>query len=114
MHALADFFERFFGGGALVFGADAGGKIAVQIISTQQRGVAVDVIAVKGIELGEADWILMDDARKIHELGKADDFWMIAEGKKLFDRQIGASRLQMRGWHAGGKLDADIHDRFER
>ncbi len=55
MHALADLFQRFVGGGAFVVGADAGGEIAVEVVAREQRRVAVDMAALEGVELGEAD-----------------------------------------------------------
>ena len=54
----------------------------------------------------------MEDAGEVHEFREADHLRMIAEGQELFDRQVGAGRFQMGGGHAGGKLDADIHDRL--
>ncbi len=114
VHALADLFERFCGRRAFVFGADAGREIAVEVDAAQQRRVAVDMAALEGFELGHADRILVDHAGEIHEFRKADDLGMIAEGQELLDRQIGAGGFEMCGGHAGGELDADIHDRFER
>jgi hypothetical protein len=90
VHALADLLQRLLGGGAFVLGADAGRQIAVQIIAAQQRRVAVDMVAVEGVELGEADRVLVDDAREIHEFGKADDLRVIAEGQEPLDRQVRA------------------------
>ncbi|MCY1227100.1 hypothetical protein D9M72_393600 [compost metagenome] len=114
VHALADLLHRLLSRGAFMVGADAGGEVAVQVLAGQQRRVAVDMRALKGVELGEADRVLVHDAGEIHELGEADDFWMVAERQKPFDWQIGARRLQMCRRHAGRELDADVHDRFER
>ncbi|MNU75301.1 hypothetical protein D3C71_648280 [compost metagenome] len=90
MHALADFLQRLRGAGAFMFGADAGGEITVQRRSGQKWRVPVDMLALEGLELCHAHRVLVDDAGKIHEFGKADDLRMIVERQQLFDRQIGA------------------------
>ena len=42
-HALADLLERLLGARRLVVGADAGGKIAVELVSPDERRMAVDM-----------------------------------------------------------------------
>jgi hypothetical protein len=83
MHALADLFERLLGGRAFMIGADAGGEIAVQVIAAQERRVAIDMAVPEGVELGEAAGSLWMTPGKVHELGKADDLRMVAEGQEL-------------------------------
>jgi len=112
MHALADLLHGFVRRRAFVLGADARRQVAVQVVAAQQRRVAIDVVAPEGVELGEAARILVDDAREIHEFGQTDDLRMVAEGQEFFDGQIGAGGFQMGGGHAGGELDADVHDRL--
>ena len=97
MHALADLFERFFRCRALVVGADTGRQIAVEIKAAQQRRMAVDMAVLKGVELGQADRVLVDDAGKIHEFRQPDDLLVVAEGQEFFDRQAGARGFQMGG-----------------
>ncbi len=89
MHAFADFLQRLRGARAFVFRADAGGEITVEGRSGQKRGVAIDMLALKGLKLGHAHRVLMDDAGEIHEFGKTDDLRVMSERQELFDRQIG-------------------------
>ena len=44
-HPLAQFFQPYFCRRRLMFGADPGGDIAVQVIAAQQGGVAVNMAA---------------------------------------------------------------------
>ena len=113
VHALADLFERFLCACALMVGPNAGREITVQFLAAKQGRMAVDVPILEGVELGEANRILMKDAREVHEFGKPDHLRMVAEGDQALDRQVGTSRLEMRRRHARGKLDADVHHRFQ-
>ncbi len=97
---------------AFMVGADAGGEIAVQVPARQKRRVAVDMTVLEGLELRHADRILVDHAGEVHEFGKADNLRVGCGRVGAARRQIRARRLQMRRRHAGGQLDANIHDRL--
>ncbi len=48
--------------------------------------MAVDMPILEGIEFCKANRILVDDTRKIHELGKPDHLRVVAKGDKALHR----------------------------
>ena len=100
-HPLAQLFQTLLIGGRLVFGADTGGDIAVQIVPAQQGGMAVDMAAGKSLQLFHAAGVLMQNARIIHEFRQPDHARMIHQRDQIRRLQPRARRLHMGRGHAG-------------
>lgn len=93
-HAFPDFLQSLGGGCGFVIGADAGGQVAVQIIAANQRRMAVDMAVLKCGQFVEDIGIGVQDAGKIHELGKTDDMGIVPERQKVVDLQLRPGRLE--------------------
>ena len=76
-------------------GADAGGEIAVEGHSAQQRGMAVDVPTGERVELRQEARILGQHARKVHHLGQPEGRGMGAQRQQVGQLQPGAGGLQL-------------------
>ena len=113
-HPLLQLFHRLGGRGRLVFRADAGADIGVQILSAQQRRVPVDMPPFEGLQLGHRARIAKDHAGIVHELGQSDHAGMVGQGGQIIRRQFGPRRFHMCRGHAGGQVHADIHHRARR
>src|SRR5690606_5004737 len=70
-HALHQLFAGLAGGGRLMVGADAGGEVTVELEIGEQGGVAVDVTALEGLQLGYDAGVGGEDAGVVHHLGEA-------------------------------------------
>lgn len=80
-------------------------------MATQQRRMAIDMPVLEGQQLVENILVGGQHTGKVHELGQADDLRMIAERQKVRGQQAGPRCLLRRRRHAGGELDAKVHDR---
>ena len=78
LEALAKLLAGLLEAGALVAVADAAAGVGVELVAGDERGVAVDMRALKGDELVEDRLVLVEDPREIHELGEADHLRMVA------------------------------------
>ena len=111
---LAQLFQCLICRRGLMLGADAGADIAVQVFATQKRRVAVDMAAPECAQLGQAAFVLEQNAGKIHELCQTDDTRMVHQRGKVRRRKMGPGGFHMGGRHAGRQLHADIHHGFGR
>ena len=82
----------------------------MRAVPRKQRRVAVDMAVLEGGELGEDAGIAVEHAGEIHHLGEADHLGMVAKGQQVVDLEPGAGGLERGRGHAGGEVDADIHD----
>ena len=110
-HPLLEFLAGFLGAGRFVFGSDAGSDIGVEVHARQKRAMTVDMAALEEFELGHGAGITVDDARVVHEFGKADAGRVAHERGDVGGVERGAGGLHVGRGHAGRELDADIHER---
>ena len=108
-HALGKLFAGLARVRRLMVGADAGGEVAVQIEPGEKRRMPVDMSALEGRELGDDGIVRRQNAREIHELGKADHLGMVDERQQISDFQPRARGLERGRRHAGGKLHPEVH-----
>ncbi len=109
-HALGELFARLCGAGGFVIGADAGGEIAIERLATQQRRMPVDMAVLEGEQLCQNTRIGVEHAGEVHHLGEADHLWVAAERQQVLDVKTGTGGLERGRGHAGGEIDAHIHD----
>ncbi len=93
----------------LVVGADAGGKIAVQVVAADERGVAVDMPVLEGDQLVEHVRIGGQHAGEIHELGEADHLRVRPHRQEIGGAQRRPRGFERRRRHTGRELDAQVH-----
>ncbi len=110
-HPLAELFQRLLGCRRLMFGADAGGDIGVEVAARELRAVAVDMAALEKRELGDAAGVAVDDAGIVHEFGETDAGGMAHDAPEVAGMDGGARGFHMGRGHAGGQLHADVHQR---
>ena len=110
MHALRQFLQRLFGARRLMVGADAGGKIAVEVKPAQQRRVSVYVAALEQREFCQHIGRARQHAGKIHEFGEADDPLVLHQRREVGRLQPRAAGFKMRRRHAARQVDAQVHD----
>ena len=108
-HALLKLFARFFGGRRLVFGADPGGDIGVQVAARQLRAMPVDMPAVEQPQFVHRLRIAVYHPGIIHEFREADARGMAAQRRDIRGQKLSARRLHMGRGHAGGQLHPDVH-----
>jgi hypothetical protein len=70
LHALRELLLRLWEVGDFVVGAHAGAQIAIERGAAEQRAVSIDRARLERRELGEANGIARENARKVHEFGK--------------------------------------------
>ncbi len=109
-HALADLLQRFVGAGRLVVGADAGGKIAVEVASAQQRRMAVNVAIGEALELRDAARVGGKHPGDVHELGEPKNLRVIAIAQKVGGLDPRARGLELGCRNAARELHAQVHD----
>jgi hypothetical protein len=108
-HAFLQLLARFVGRGRFVVGADPCREIGVEIAAAKERRVPVDMAILIGHKLVEHIGRRGQHAGKVHELGKADDLPMAAEGQKISRKQSRARGFELGRRNAGGELDAEVH-----
>ena len=84
-----------------MFGADAGGDIAVQVIAAQKRRVPVNVATAEGLQLFHAARVFVQHAGIIHELGQPDHPRMVHQRHQIGGHQPGTCGLHMGRGHTG-------------
>lgn len=100
-HALPQLLPRLVGGRGFVVGANSRGKIAVKIMTAQQRRVAINVPVLERRELVQHRLFSGENTWKVHELGQADDLGVIAKRKQVRCDQMGAGCFELGRRHAG-------------
>ncbi|MND93178.1 hypothetical protein D3C80_853570 [compost metagenome] len=114
MHPLAHLLKCFLSTCRLVFGANTGSNITIQIKPTQKWRVTIDMASLKCFELRHAFGIFGENAWKIHEFGQSNDLGMIGKRLQIVDQKFCTRGFHMCCRHAARELNANIHDGFKR
>ena len=95
----------------LVTVTNTAGEIGVQVVTGNQRRMAVDMLALKRGQLFHALGIFVQHPRHIHELGQADHLGMVAMGRQIRSVQPGPRCLEIRRRNTGRELHPQIERR---
>ncbi len=109
LHALHELLLRLGKVGDFVIRAHASSQIAVEGVTAKQRAVPVDRPGLKRRELGEAGGIAGEQARKVHEFGKAEHLRVVRERQEIADLEPCARGLEVRCRDAARELHAQVH-----
>ena len=94
--------------GGFVIGAHAGERVGVEIFSAQTGRVAVNALALAGVNFRQFAFRAEKNAGKIHQLGHARDAFVGNHQLQIVRRKICAGSFQMRRGNAARQHDEKI------
>lgn len=95
LHAFFQLFACLGKAGAFMAVADAAGGIGVELVTADQRAMAVDMIARERDQLVEHSIVMGKDAGEVHEFRQTDDRRVVAQGNEVIGGQPRAGGFKL-------------------